>query len=204
VLFRSREEPYEAGAGGFGNWPRTKYIWSFQLDGRDGLVAPKIHRGKTVYLSKEAARLADRICRAESSRMEEADPGWARLLRHLGDAGPSLVEDLQVELGLGPRDLRSLRAPLERCGAIVSRTVVFDEPHRHTSRLARWDQVVPESPGEPELGPLVAAGVRAAVVVPEAEPKRWFSWTWRWDDGLVDRLVAKDRLVRIDGWLAVP
>ena len=33
---------------------------------------------------------------------------------------------------------------------------------------------------------------------------RWFSWTWRWEDGLVDRLVAEGHLVRPEpGWLAV-
>jgi hypothetical protein len=193
------EEPYEAGAGGFGSWPRTKYIWSFQLEEREGVHAPRVHRGKTLYVSEATARLADPICRAEIARMEEADPGWARLLRHLGDAGPSLVEDLQVELGLSPRELRSLRSPLERCGAILSRSVVF-EPHRHTSLLARWDQAFAEvAGGEPDLGALVVAGVRAAVVVPEREPKRWFSWSWRWDDGLLDRLVAEERLIRVEG-----
>jgi hypothetical protein len=199
----SHEEEYEPGAVGFGSWPRTKYIWSFQLDDRPGVCAPKIHRGKTLYLSEETARLADPICRAELERMEEADPGWARLLRHLGDAGPSLVEDLQVELDLGPRELRSLRTPLERCGALLSRTVLLEDAHRHTSLLARWDQVVPEATGEAELAALVAAGVRAAVVVPEREPKRWFSWSWRWRDELVDRLVDDGRLTRPEpGWLA--
>jgi hypothetical protein len=93
--------------------------------------------------------------------------------------------------------------PLERCGALVARSVVYDEPHRHTSLLARWDQAHPESPGGDDprraLGDLVCAGVRAAVVAPEPELVRWFSWRWYWDDDLVDELVGSGRLVRVDG-----
>jgi len=48
------------------------------------------------------------------------------------------------------------------------------------------------------LGDLVCAGVRAAVVVPEGDPARWFSWRWYWDDGLVDELVRSGRLVRVE------
>ena len=55
------EEPYKPGAGGFGEWPATKWRWSFQLGDWPGVVAPKIHRGKTLYLSAEGARLADLV-----------------------------------------------------------------------------------------------------------------------------------------------
>jgi hypothetical protein len=190
------EEPYKAGAGGFAEWPRTKWAWSFELTERPGVYPAKIHRGKTLYLSEEVAEIADPILRAEIERMEAADDGWARLLRHLGDAGPSLAEDVQVELELSPRGLRSLRAPLERCGAIVTTP----------QGLARWDQVFPEpAAGAADLGPLVVAGVRAAVVAPEREAERWFSWAWRWEEDLIDRLVDEGRLVHPEaGWLAVP
>jgi hypothetical protein len=200
------EEPYAPGAGGFGHWPRTKYPWSFELANLDGVYTAAIHRGKTLYMSTEVAALADPICRAEIARMEEADPGWARVLRHLADAGPSLVEDLRTELELKPRELKSLRAPLERCGAIVGRMVFVETEggHSHTGELARWDQVFAGSGGTPELGELVVAGVRAGVLVPEREPRRWFSWTWRWDDGLTDRLVGQGRLGRVDGRLFAP
>jgi hypothetical protein len=202
----THEEPYAPGTGGFGEWPRTKYRWSFDLADREGIRTAAIHRGKTLYMSEDVAALADPICRAEIQRMEDADPGWARLLRHLGDTGPSLVEDLRTELELKPRELKSLRYPLERCGAIVSRMVWVETKggHSHTGELARWDQVVEPSGASPELDELVVAGVRAAVVVPENEPRRWFSWTWRWDGGLVDRLVDAGRLARIDGHLFVP
>src|SRR5262249_22572480 len=58
-------------------------------------------------------------------------------------------------------------------------------------------QVFPEATGdEPDVGELVDAGVRAAVVCPERESERWFSWKWRWEDDLIDRLVEGGRLVR--------
>ena len=39
------EDPYKAGAGGFGEWPSTKWPWSFELAERPGVVAPKVHMG---------------------------------------------------------------------------------------------------------------------------------------------------------------
>jgi hypothetical protein len=199
------EEPYARESPGFGQWPATKFPWFGQLGSRGHLILA-IHRGKSIVLTAEVADLLDPICRAELARMEEADEGWARVLRHLADAGPSELEDLQTELMLTPKELKSLRSPLERCGAIVARSVVYDDPHRHTSLLARWDQAHPAPSGHDDprraLGDLLCAGVRAAVVAPEQELGRWFSWRWYWDDGLVDELVEVGRLVRIDGRLA--
>ena len=45
------------------------------------------------------------------------------------------------------------------------------------------------------------AGVRAAVVAPEAEIRRWFSWQWYWTENLLDDLVQSGRLRRFDGWV---
>ena len=198
------EEPYAPESPGFGQWPRTKFPWFGELGAR-GHLTLAVHCGKNLLVTPEVARLLDPICRAEIARMEGEDPGWARLLRHLADAGPSELEDLQVELGLKPKDLKALRSPLERCGAIVSRSMVYEGPHRHTSVLSRWDQVMPEPAGEGGLAELVVAGVRAAVVAPEDEVPRWFSWRWYWEDELLDRLVEEGRLVRPEGgWLAAP
>jgi hypothetical protein len=44
--------------------------------------------------------------------------------------------------------------------------------------------------------------VRAAVVAPEAELRRWFSWSWYWSGALVDDLVRDGRLRRVDGHVA--
>ena len=197
------EEPYAPDKPGFGQWPRTKYPWFGGLGAR-GYPVLAVHRGKNLLVTDETARLIDPLARAEIRRMEAADKEWARLLGHLAEAGPSELEDLQLELELKPRELKLLRAPLERCGAVVSRSIVYEEPHRHTSELSRWDQVVEPSEGG-GLAELVVAGVRAAVLAAEEEVPRWFSWRWYWEDDLVDRLVDEGRLVRPgEGWVTAP
>jgi hypothetical protein len=200
------EEPYARESPGFGQWPATKFPW-FGLLGARGHLILAIHRGKSLLVTDEVAGLLDPICRAELARMEEADEDWGRLLRHLAAAGPSELEDLQTELSLSPKELKSLRSPLERCGVVVARSIVYDDPHRHTSLLARWDQAHPEasdaSNPQSALGELLCAAVRAAVVAPERELARWFSWRWYWDEGLVDELVRSGRLARVDEHVAV-
>ena len=113
------EDPYARESAGFGQWPATKFPWFGQLGARGHLILA-IHRGKSLLVTKETAALVDPICRAELARMEADDEGWSRLLHHLADAGPSELEDLQTELNLTPKDLKSLRSPLERCGAVVA------------------------------------------------------------------------------------
>lgn len=208
------EEPYRPGGHGFAAWPRTRYWWAGALAERPDVLELKIHRGKNLLLAPRMVALAAPVCLAELARMREADPGWRRLLDHLAAAGPSTLEDVQLELGLKPRELRSLRAPLERCGALVSLPVEASardgEGHVHTSRLARVDQVVPPelatgSGGDPAAGvaDLVVAGVRAAAVAPEGEIRRWFSWSWYLAPDLAERLVREGRVRRpADGWLA--
>ncbi len=193
------EAPYKAGSPGFATWPATKWPWFGELAER-GYLVTAVHRGKNLIVTEEVARLLDPICRAEIDRMRAADPQWDWLLDHLAVAGPSNVEDLQVELELKPKELKSLRSPLERCGAIVSRSlqVTAGHGHSHSSELARWDQVFPEPSGDGDLADLVVAAVRAAVVAPEREVKRWFSWPWYWDDSL----LHDARLVHVDGHLA--
>ena len=198
------EEAYKPGSGGFGEWPRTKWPWFGELAERGHLVVA-VHRGKNLLVTDEVAALLDPICRAEIERMCTADPEWGRLLDHLATAGPSNIEDLQVELALGPKELKSLRVPLERCGAVVSRSlqVTAGQGHAHSSELARWDQVFS---GARDVGvhlhhslqELLVASVRAAVLAPERELKRWFSWQWYWDEALVEGLVRDGRLRRVD------
>jgi hypothetical protein len=200
------EEPFRPGVPGFGTWPLTKWPWFGQLADR-GYIVTAVHRGKNLIVSGEVARLLDPICRAEIARMRAEDPGWRRLLDHLAAAGPASIEDLPRELGLKRQEVKALRAPLERCGAIVSRSMKMtggsedshnddshdDDSHndsRDDSRasvLARWDQVYPgpaDAGTDPRtaLGELVVAAVHAAVVAPERELRRWFSWPWYWAD----------------------
>jgi len=203
------EEAYKPGAGGFGEWPRTKWPWFGELAERGHLVVA-VHRGKNLLVSEAVAALLDPICRAEIERMRAAAPDWDRLLDHLTVAGPSSIEDLQVELDLKPRELKATRSPLERCGAIVARSlqVTAGEGHAHSRELARWDQVY-SGTGDVDvhlhhsLANLLCEGVRAAVVAPERELKRWFSWPWYWEDSLVDDLVRDGRLRRVDGHVTV-
>jgi len=170
-------------------------------DRHDGRMA-----GKSLLVTDEVARLLDPICRAEIERMRAADRGWRRLLDHLAAAGPSGIDDLRTELGLKRQELNSLRAPLERCGTVISRSlhVTAGEGYRHFSELTRWDQAYPEvggtgaDPGR-ALAHLLAAGVRASVVAPERELRRWFSWQWYWTDTLVGDLVREGLLRRVDG-----
>jgi hypothetical protein len=203
------EEPYKVGGKGFAAWPATKWWWAGALPSQPGVHSLKIHSGKGLYLSDEGLRLVDPICRAELNRMLEEDPGWARLLVYLADVGPSTLAAIQEDLDLKPKELRSLRSPLERCGALVSKAM--DEPaeagsaevgeggesHIHTSILSRYDQAYPDELNPTGgLGDLLVAGVRAAVVAREVELRRWFSWRWLLEDGLVDRLVDDGRLAR--------
>ena len=131
------EDPYRPGSPGFATWPATRWPWFGELAGRGHLITA-VHRGKNLLACGAVARLLDPICRAEITRMRAADRGWGRLLDHLAAAGPSSIEDLRAELGLKRQELKALRAPLERCGAIVSRTlhVTAGHEHQHSSELA--------------------------------------------------------------------
>ena len=127
---------------------RRKWPWFGELAARGYLIVA-VHRGKNLLVTDAVARLLDPICRAEIERMRAADRGWRRLLDHLAAAGPSSVDDLRTELGLKRQELKSLRAPLERCGAIISRSlqVTAGEGHQHSSELLRWDQAYPGTGG---------------------------------------------------------
>src|SRR5207302_6260835 len=146
-------------------------------------------------VTKETAAILDPICRAEIERMRAA-PDLALVLDHLAAAGPSAPEDLKVELGLKPKELKGILFPLELCGAVV----------RRNGTLERWDQAFPDPQGGcggPEE--LLVAAVRAAVVAPEKEVGRWFSWRWLFPPELVESLVVDGRLERPEpGWLAAP
>jgi hypothetical protein len=199
------EEAYKPGSPGFATWPATKWPWFGELAERGYLIVA-VHRGKNLLVSGDVARLLDPICRAEIARLRAADRAAARLLDHLARVGPSGVEDLRVELRMKRQELNSLRAPMERCGAIVSRSlhVTAGEAQPHASEVARWDQVY-TGPVGPDAGPgaalreLVAAGVRACVLAPERELRRWFSWLWYWTDSIIDDLVRDGRARRLDG-----
>lgn len=192
------EEAYRPGARGFGAYPRTKYVWVFELARRDGVHRLRIHDGKDLFMSERVARLVDPLAR---HALHDADAGVygeevRRVVAHLASAGPTLVEELKEELGLDAALLRAVRARLERKAAVVARSVVIDSrdrAHRHTSELRRWDDVFP-TPSRGGIDDLLVAAVAAAVVAPEHELPRWFSWRVVAAD--VDRLVEEGRLFR--------
>lgn len=206
------EEPYRPGGHGFATWPRTKYIWHFELSARPDVHLVKVHRGKTLYLSAQTLALVDPLCRTELTHVEagEYDAEAARLIEYLDAAGPSLIEDVKRELGLDTGALRRLRQRLESVGALVSHAVAVPAAtgtERETSELARWDQrfAMPQTPAaaspEAALDALIIAGVRAAVVAPRAEIGTWFSWPLA--PSRLDSLVAQGRLSQPqDGWIA--
>ena len=222
------EPPYRPGTPGFGSWPATRWPWFGALTER-GHLCVGVHRGKNLLVSPEAAALLDPICRAETDRMRAEDPGWRRLLDHLARVGPSTTEDLRTELSLKRQELKALRSPLERCGVIVARSVAMTsgredadgdaggDGHRHDSELSRWDQAYHGPPAatastaataataDPAeaFGDLLVTAVQAAVVAPEPELRRWFSWPWYWTDTLIDDLVRAGRLRRLDAYIAV-
>ena len=204
------EEPFKPGGAGFATWPATKWPWFGELTER-GHLCVGVHQGKNLLITSETAALLDPICRAETDRMRAADPGSRRLLDHLAMAGPSDIDSLRLELRLERQELKALRSPLERCGAIVARSMVMTaergDGHTHISELSRWDQAFPGGDAKPAqpadpaaaLADLLVAAVKAAVLAPEPELRRWFSWSWYWTPALVDDLVRDTRLRRLDG-----
>jgi hypothetical protein len=203
------EEPYKKGSRGFGSWPKTKWVWGGQLAERPGVLALKVHRGKLLLCHQEAIRAIDPLARAALEEANNAADERTRLVRHLKSAGPSRLDDVKAELGLPPAALRKVRERLESVAAVVARDIAVDDGkggHRHTSELARWDQVWHKpwrATEEQALAQLVLIGVRAAVLAHQDEVGKWFSWRVEWP--LLAELIASRRLQRPGpGWLAVP
>jgi len=195
------EGPARPSGRGFDLWPRTRWIWSFQLAVLPGVLLSKLHRGKSLYLSSATARFFDPLVRRE---MATATGDEARLLDHLSRQGASMAEDVELELGWDRARLRLARTRLERVGAVICDGLVFDDAATwHFAPMRRWDDVV-ETTSEPDdpLAVTLLAGLRAAVVAPEREVRSWFSWPIPAE--IVDRLVESGRLVRpAPGWVAV-
>jgi hypothetical protein len=187
------EEPGNPAGRGFDLWPKTKWIWSFQLTASSGALLTKMHRGKSLYLSADAARAFDPLVR---KAIAQADGDDALLLDHLATHGPSLNDDVQLELGWDGKRLKSVRNRLERVGAIVCDGLVFESIESwYFAPMRRWDDII-AAPAESDdpLGDIVVAGLKAAVVAPEADVASWFSWPVRPET--IDSLVRAGRIVR--------
>jgi hypothetical protein len=201
------EEPYKKGSPGFGSWPKTKYVWAFQLTERPGVLALKVHRGKQLLCHQAAIRAIDPLARAALAEAESSGDDRARLVRHLKSAGPSRIDDVKAELGLEPPALRKIREQLESVAAVVARDIEVPDGkggHKHTSELRRWDQAWNKpwrATEEAALAELALIGVRAAVLAHQDEVGKWFGWLIEWP--VVADLITARRLVRPGaGWLA--
>ena len=204
----AHEQPFAQGKSGFGAYPKTKWWWGGALGQLPGVVPTKLHRGKSLYLSPHVAELADPLCRAEVAAALSGELGDScrQIVEHLETAGPSLVEELKDELGLDARALRNARQKLEARGAVSSASVRLateSGSHTHSSRLTRWDQLVPVSQATTAeaLAELAVAGVHAAVLAPRAEVARWLAW--RVDAPTIDELVESGRLRAVGNALTV-
>ena len=203
------EQPYKAGSAGFGSWPKTKWPWGGELASHPGVLALKIHRGRVLLCHGAAIRAVDPLARAALTEADQAGDDRSRVVRHLRSAGPSKLDDLKDELGLAAPALRKIREKLEAVAAVVSRDITVEDAkggHRHTSELARWDQVwnKPWKANQDQaLAELVLIGVRAAVLAHQDEVVKWFTWPVEWP--LLAELISARRLVRPGpGWLALP
>jgi len=204
----THEQPYAQGKRGFGAYPKTKWWWGGALGQLSGVVPTKLHRGKSLFLSERVARLADPLCRVELAAAASGELGepCRQIVEHLEAAGPTLLEELKDELGLDARTLRAARQRLETRGAVSGASVRLTTEsgsHIHSSRVTRWDQLVPASHATTAeaLTDLTVAGVQAAVVAPRVEVARWF--TWRVDAPIIDGLVESGRLRAVGDSLAV-
>lgn len=187
------EGPARPGGRGFDLWPKTRWIWSFQLTvGGHGLLT-KLHRGKSLYLSTATARIFDPLVRGA---IETAGGDDSLLLEHLAVHGASMAEDVALELGWERRRLKSVRDRLERVGAVISDGLVFDKDGEASfAPMRRWDRVVKKARASDDpIGDVVVAGVRAAVIAPESDVRSWFSWPV--PAGTLERLVGERRLAR--------
>lgn len=221
-LFAATHEPaYAPGKAGFGSWPRTKWWWGAELGSRAHVQPLKIHKGKLLLLSPEAAAVIDPLCRDALARAEDGELGAeaAAIVRHLKAAGAGAADEVRLALGLDAKTFRSAREKLEREGAVVSRAAEGGPPaageagpgrpeapqaYRHGTTIARWDQSHPhrrKAALASALDDLVLLAIRAAVVVQEDEPAGWFAWPVPRDT--IRRLLETRRLMRpAAGWVA--
>ncbi len=196
----THEEAYKKGAAGFGSWPKTKWPWGGELALRPGVLSLKVHRGKVLLCHQAALRAIDPLARAALTEADGAGDERSRLVRHLKSAGPSKLDDVKDELGLAAPALRKVREKLESVAAVVSRDIAVDDgkgAHRHTSELARWDQVwnKPWKANQDQaLAELVLIGIRAAVLAHQDEVAKWFTWPVEWP--LLADLIKSGRLQR--------
>jgi hypothetical protein len=193
------EEPY-SDKGGFASYPKTRWWWGGALAAADGVLATKLHAGKTLFLAPRVADVVSSLCleALDEARAGQHGPDAARVVELLEQAGPSTTDEVKTELGLDARGYQRARAVLDKRGAILTRTLTVDtddDGHRHMSELRLWDHA-PTGPREAvdTLTELLVAAVDAAVVLSERDARRAFTWTI--PTSAVDAAVDEGRVVR--------
>ena len=143
-----------------------------------GYLIVAVHRGKNLLVTHEVAALLDPICRAEIERMRAADPTGTGCSTISLRPGPSNIADLQLELELKPKELKSIALAaraLRRDRLALARS---DGRRRHTPTRASSGAGIRSFRARVldvhlhlhhAFGELLLAGVRAAVVAPERE-----------------------------------
>jgi len=198
------EAPHSPGKRGFGQYPKTRWWWGGALAEIPGVTATKLHQGKTLYLSPRLVELVDPLCRNELRRAAAGDLGSqaARMVDHLESAGPSMTEDLKVELDLRANEYQRVRRTLEGCGAVISRSITVETKsggHSHASLIARWDQVIPAPKRIHEVSEvataLFVAVVVSAILIPEREARHALKWTASQE--VVDRCLDEALVSRV-------
>ena len=147
-----------------------------------------MHRGKSLMVTDEIARCSIRSAAPRSSAWKPpprtgrcSSVTWPSRAVHTRRSPDGAVPQAQGAEGIRHRWSGAVRScPVRSCTRRATDTPIRRE-------LARWDQVHSGSGDvgvhlHHSLANLLVAAVSAAVVAPEKELKRWFSWQWYWDD----------------------
>jgi hypothetical protein len=222
------EPPYRPGTAGFGSWPATKWPWFGALTerghlcvavhrGKNLLISAEtaalldpISRAETDRMRAEDPgwrRLLDHLARVGPSTTEDLRTELSlkrqelKALRSpLERCGVIVARSVAMTSGRDHGDAGGVHGDVGDAGGVDRGG---GDGHRHDSELSRWDQAYqgpPAATADPAeaFADLLVTAVRAAVLAPEPELRRWFSWPWYWTDTLLDDLISAGRLRRLD------
>lgn len=187
-----------------GSWmaaPEVHRIYDLltELAEQDLCFAPLLD-GKVTVFDPSLGPAVQRIATDPPRRarlVAQLPPPAARLLQRVESEGDVRMD----QAGLSTKEGRAARLRLERHLLVVS-TAIHTERGSHVAVLRPWSESrlarrYHPSDGLPDLETsmdlLVEAAVRAAVVVPEREARKWFDFAAE----RIDALVASGRIERL-------
>jgi hypothetical protein len=197
-----------------GSWMASPEVYRIydllnELAGQDVCHAPLLD-GKVTIFDPSLAPAVQRIASDPGRRaalVAQLPPTAAKLLRRVEAEG-----DVRMDhTGLSTKEGRAARLRLER-HLLVASTGIHTERGSHTTALRPWSTSrlagrVQTADGLPDLETsmdlLVETAVRAAVVVPERDARKWFDFAAQ----RIDILIEGGRLERLtpaprERWLA--